>query len=54
MTTFVAHSDGKILVPDEPVELRAGTKYLVSLRPRPEEGEEEEAVRSLLHGRPKR
>jgi len=38
MRSFTAHSDGKRLVPDEPVELPAGSRYRVV----PESGEEED------------
>lgn len=33
MRTFTAYSDGKVLVPEEPVELPNGTKYRVSVEP---------------------
>jgi hypothetical protein len=33
MVRFAAHSDGKALVPDEPVELPKGRKFLVTLEP---------------------
>jgi hypothetical protein len=33
MKTFEAHSDGKVLVPDEPVDLPSGTRYRVSIEP---------------------
>jgi len=33
MKAFTAHSDGKVLIPDEPVELRQGMVYQV--RPEP-------------------
>ncbi len=48
MRTFSAHSDGKVLVPDEPIELAAGAKYRVSLQPSAEDDEDEsKAVSSL-------
>jgi len=33
MKSFVAHSDGQVLVPDEPVRLARGGKYRVSVEP---------------------
>ena len=33
MKSFAAHSDGRVLVPDEPVELPSGTRYRVSVEP---------------------
>lgn len=33
MKSFQAHSDGQVLVPDEPVDLPRGTKYRVSVEP---------------------
>ena len=42
MKTFEAHSDGKVLVPDEPVELPAGTRYHVSAAPVDNAGEAED------------
>jgi len=33
MKSFRAHSDGKALVPDEPVNLPRGAKYRVSVEP---------------------
>ena len=33
MKPFKAHTDGKVLVPDEPVDLPPGTRYRVSLEP---------------------
>jgi hypothetical protein len=33
MRTFEAHSDGAVLVPDEPVHLSPGARYRVALEP---------------------
>jgi hypothetical protein len=33
MVRFTAHSDGKVLVPDEPVELPAGQRFVVTVEP---------------------
>ena len=33
MKPFAAHSDGQVLVPDEPVSLARGAKYRVSVEP---------------------
>ena len=33
MIRFSAHSDGKVLVPDEPVKLAKGRRFLVTLEP---------------------
>ncbi len=41
MKSFQAHSDGQVLVPDEPVDLPRGTKYRVSVEPA--EGEQDES-----------
>jgi hypothetical protein len=30
---FTAHSDGKVLVPDEPVKLAKGRRFMVTLEP---------------------
>lgn len=53
MKPFNAHSDGEVLVPDEPVDLKPGAKYRVSVKPLEEErgedaGEEAEALRDFL------
>ena len=39
MKTFRAHSDGTVLIPDEPVELSEGTRYRVSVEPIEEDDE---------------
>jgi len=31
MLTFTAHSDGKVIVPDEPVDLPAGKRFRVEI-----------------------
>lgn len=41
MMTFTAHSDGKVLVPDEPVQLPPGARYRVSLEVVAEEAKDE-------------
>jgi hypothetical protein len=33
MKSFMAHSDGEVLVPDEPVNLAQGARYRVSVEP---------------------
>jgi hypothetical protein len=33
MRAFTAHSDGHVLVPDEPVELPSGSRYRVTIEP---------------------
>jgi len=48
MKPFKAHTDGKVLVPDEPVELRPGTTYRVSLEPLEEEPGEKKGGLPLL------
>jgi hypothetical protein len=40
MTILNAHFDGRVLVPDEPVELEAGQKYRLRLEPVEEVAEE--------------
>jgi len=35
MVRFKAHSDGKVLVPDDPVELPAGCRFMVTVEPLP-------------------
>jgi hypothetical protein len=47
MKVFQAHSDGQVLVPDEPVDLGVGAKYEVTLRPVKGEEIEEKAIQSL-------
>ena len=47
MRVFRAHSDGRVLVPDEPVELGVGAKYEVTLRQVKGEEVDEKAVQSL-------
>ena len=41
MKTFIAHTDGKVLLPDEPVDLSAGARYHVSIAPVVEKEEED-------------
>jgi hypothetical protein len=41
MMTFTARSDGKVLVPEEPVELLTGTRYRVSVKPFAEAADDE-------------
>ena len=48
MRPFTAHTDGKVLVPDEPVELRPGARYRVSLEPLEEGDEDTESLRDFL------
>jgi hypothetical protein len=38
MKTFIAHSDGKVLVPEDDVALSRGARYRVSLEPVEEPG----------------
>ncbi len=52
MLTFLAHWDGKALVPDEPVDLPAGTKYRVTVRPYIEEEEKPTEAHSLRRPSP--
>lgn len=33
MASFIAHTDGKVIVPDEPVELREGQRLRVTIEP---------------------
>ena len=33
MKTFMAHSDGKVLIPDDPVRLPLGSTYRVTVEP---------------------
>ncbi len=35
MVSFTAHSDGKVIVPDEPVDLPKGQRFRVTLEPVP-------------------
>ena len=39
MLSFVAHSDGKVIVPDEPVELPQGKSFRVSIELAEETGD---------------
>ena len=48
MKTFTAHFDGKALVPDEPVDLPAGSKYRVSLEPAEQEEQVDGSLREFL------
>ena len=33
MVSFIAHTDGKVIVPDEPVDLSRGQRFVVTLEP---------------------
>ena len=45
---FKAHSDGKVLVPDEPVDLEEGRRFLVTVEPlKPEQHESATPARWL-------
>jgi hypothetical protein len=37
MVSFIAHTDGKVIVPDEPVELEDGQRFRVTIEPVPED-----------------
>lgn len=47
MKTFEAHSDGRALVPDEPVELPPGQRYRVSVEPIDRDADEIHPLRDL-------
>jgi hypothetical protein len=38
MVSFIAHTDGKVLVPDEPVEWEDGQRFHVTIKLVPEDG----------------
>ena len=40
MVSFTAHSDGKVIVPDEPVDLPKGQRLRVTIEPVDEQPEE--------------
>ena len=40
MISFIAHTDGKVIIPDEPVELREGERFIVTLEPLDEDNGE--------------
>ena len=48
MASFIAHSDGKALVPDEPVDLPPGMKYRVSVEPLAAEEADTRSLRDFL------
>lgn len=48
MKPFTAHSDGEALFPDEPVELKPGTKYRVSAVPLEGTDGDAESLRDFL------
>jgi len=37
MVSFIAHTDGKVIVPDEPVDLPEGQRFRVTIEPVPED-----------------
>jgi len=49
MKTFEAHSDGQVLVPDEPVQLAPGARYRVSLELVAEVAEEAEEAEDEVY-----
>ena len=48
MKPFTAHFDGEALVPDEPVDLKPGVTYRVSLVPLDEPTGDAESLRDFL------
>ena len=37
MVSFIAHTDGKVIVPDEPVDLPEGQRFRVTIEPVPDD-----------------
>ena len=37
MVSFIAHTDGKVIVPDEPVDLPEGQRFRVTIEPVPKD-----------------
>ena len=48
MVRFTAHTDGKVLVPDEPVDLPQGQRFVVTLEPVSEEDRKKSAMPNWL------
>lgn len=48
MKPFVAHAEGNVLVPDEPVDLPRGITFRVSLEPIEAEGSQDISLRDFL------